>query len=102
MNPFTETVWDVITDYPQLLEELAAIMRKDHKPFLSGEQAFKANFHELHSHMEAELHKWFEWLPDTPINRIGGELALAGFDTVDWSHIAVLVQEHVAPASFNK
>jgi hypothetical protein len=81
-------VWDVITDNPELLEELSAIMWKDRNPFLSGEQAFKANYHELQAHMQAEINKWFEWLLDTPINHIGGELTLAGFDTVDWSHIA--------------
>ena len=45
VNGFTETVWDVITDNPELLEELTTMMGKDHKPFLSTEQSFQANAH---------------------------------------------------------
>lgn len=95
MNPFTALVWDVIHDSPEFLEQLTAIMQHDHKPFsfVSGEKAFQANATMLESHVRAELDKWCDWLPDTPINRIGGGLAVEMLDCVDWEHLARLVQE---------
>jgi hypothetical protein len=88
MNSITAIVWDVISDDDTLLAELTAIMRKEYKPFLSQEQAVQANIHQLEQHLSDELTKWHEWLPDTPINHIGGELAMEVLDAVEWSLIA--------------
>lgn len=64
MNPFTELIWEVITDSPDFLKQLTAIMQREYKPFLSGEKAFQANAHELERCIREELDKWVEWLPD--------------------------------------
>lgn len=95
MNPFTELVWDVITDCPEFLEQLTTIMKREYKPFLSGEKAFQANAKILESHIREELDKWVEWLPDTPVNRIGGGLAIEMLDSVDWDHVARRVAEKI-------
>jgi hypothetical protein len=95
MNPFTALAWDVIHDSPVFLEQLTAIMKREYKPFLIGEQAFQANAKMLEQHIREELDKWYEWLPDTPINRIGGGLAVEMLDSVDWDHLARLVEEHI-------
>ncbi len=95
MNPFTALVWDVLQDSSEFLEQITAIMRLDHKPFLTGEKAFQANAKMLEGHVREELDKWYEWLPDTPINRIGGGLALEMLDCVDWDQVARLVQETI-------
>jgi hypothetical protein len=91
MNSVTTTVWDVITGDESLLAELTAIMRKEYKPFLSREQAIQVNTHQLEQHLIEEMTKWYEWLPATPINHIGGELAMALLNAVEWSHIAELL-----------
>jgi len=91
MNGITATVWDVITDNESLLAELTAIMCKEYKPFLSQEQTLQVNTHQLEQHMLEQMTTWYEWLPDTPINHIGGELAMAVLDAVEWS----LVAEHL-------
>lgn len=93
MNPFTELVWDVICECPKFLEQLSAIMKRDHKPFLESEKAFQANAKMLESFVHEELDKWYEWLPDTPINKFGGGLAVEMLDCVDWEHVADLVAE---------
>ena len=93
MNPFTALVWDAIQDSPEFLEQLTAIMKREYKPFLAVEQAFQANAKILEQHVREELDKWYDWLPDTPINRIGGGLAVEMLDCVDWEHLARLVQE---------
>lgn len=95
MNRFTATVWDVIADEDTLLAELGAIMRKQYPPFLSPEQAVKANTYQLEQHMVAEVTKWYEWLPATPINAIGGELVMDVLQDVEWYLIAALVLAHV-------
>ena len=95
MNPFTALVWDVIHDSPAFLEQLIAIMKREHKPFLSGEKAFRANAKMLECHIREELDKWYDWLPDTPLNRIGGGLAVDMLDSIDWDHLARLVQENI-------
>ena len=94
MNPFTALIWNVMLDSPAFLEQLTAIMKRDHKPFLIGEQAFQANAKMLECHIREELDKWYDWLPDTPINRIGGGLAVEMLDCVDWDHLARMVQEN--------
>src|SRR5260370_33733029 len=88
MNRFTETVWDVIADEDTLLAELGAIMRQQYPPFLSPEQAIKANASQLEQQMIAEMTRWYEWLPDTPIHHIGGELVMDVLPDVEWSLIA--------------
>jgi hypothetical protein len=95
MNPFTELVWDVVTGCPEFLEQLSAIMQREYKPFLEGEKAFQANTKMLEGYIRAELDKWYDWLPDTPINRIGGDLAVEMLDSVDWNHLARLVAENI-------
>ena len=95
MNPFTALVWDVIHDSPEFLEKLSTIMKREYKPFLTGEKAFQANAKMLESYLREELDKWYEWLPDTLINRIGGGLAVEMLDCVDWDHLARLVQENI-------
>ena len=99
MNPFTETVWDVITDNPILFEELNAIMRQEYKPFLNYEQAFAANTHLLKQQMFEKFAKWLAWLPTLPIDQLGSALAEEAFELVEWGHIATLVKEHIAAAS---
>ena len=93
MNPFTRLVWGVITDCPAFLTDLSAIMQREYQPFLTGEKAFRANARMLEQHMREELDKWYDWLPDTPINQMGGGLALEMLDCVDWDHLARLVVE---------
>lgn len=93
MNPFTQLVWDVVTDCPEFLEQLASLMRREYTPFLTGEKAFQANARMLEQHLRQELDTWYDWLPETPINRIGGGLALEMLDCVDFDHLARLVQE---------
>jgi len=95
MNSITATVWDVITDDESLLAELTAIMRKEYKPFLSKEQTIKVNAHQLEQHMLEQMTKWYKWLPDTPINHIGGELAMDVLDAVE-SHCRASRSEVVA------
>jgi hypothetical protein len=93
MNPFTEAIWEVITDHPDYLKELTAILKREYKPFLSKEQAFRANAHALEAHIREEIDQWYAWLPDTPIHRIGGGLAVEMLDCVDWEQLAGLLQE---------
>jgi hypothetical protein len=91
MNRFTTTVWDVIADDDTLLAELGAIMRKQYPLFLSPEQTVKANTYQLEQQMVAEVTKWYEWLPATPINALGGELVMDVLQDVEWYLIAALV-----------
>jgi hypothetical protein len=98
MNSITATVWDEITDDENLLAELTAIMRKEYKPFLSPAQTLQANTHQLEQHMREQLTTWYEWLPDTPINHIGGELAMEVLDAVEWSLIAEHLLKNMSQA----
>lgn len=94
MNPFTALVWEVLLDSPQFLETLTAIMKREYKPFLlTPDATFRANAIMLAQHIRQELDKWYDWLPDTPINRIGGGLAVEMLDCVDFDHLARLVAE---------
>ncbi|MGH2495968.1 MAG: hypothetical protein ACRDIV_14845 [Ktedonobacteraceae bacterium] len=90
MNPFTQTLWNVITDCPDFLAQLSTIMKREYKPFSFGtsEKAFQANVKMLEGYVREELDKWYEWLPDTPINRIGGSLVVEMLDCVDWDQVA--------------
>jgi len=95
MNPFTALVWDVIAENEELLEELTAIMRQEHKPFLTQEQAFTANTHILKSHLLAKFTKWLEWLPTLPIDQIGCALAEEAIGFVEWDYIAQQLREKI-------
>ena len=99
VNSFIETVWDAITDNPELIEELTTMMGKDHKPFLSTEQSFQANAHMLKQHMLDKLTRWVAWLPTFPIDQLGRALAEEAFEAVDWNHRAELVKERVEHAT---
>ncbi len=57
----------------------------------SQEQTVKANVHQLEHHMIEEVTAWHAWLPDTPINHMGAELAMQVLQEVEWSHIAKLI-----------
>jgi hypothetical protein len=90
-NKITEIVWDIVSDNEALLSELTKIMCQEYKPFLSKDMATTVNTYQLEHYLWEELTKWYEWLPDTPINQIGGELAMEAFANVNWRHRAGLV-----------
>ena len=91
VNKITEIVWDIITDNDELLSELTGIMCQEYKPFLSKDMATTVNTYQLEHYLCEELTTWYEWLPDSPINQIGGELAMEAFATVNFRHRASLV-----------
>ena len=95
MNKITEIVWDSISDNEDLLAELTKIMRQEYLPFLPKDMATTVNTYQVEHFMREELTKWYEWLPDTPINQIGGELAIEAFRCVDFRHIASLVLDRL-------
>ncbi len=49
------------------------------------------NTYQLEHFLLEELTTWYEWLPNTPISQIGGELAMEAFATVNFRHRASLV-----------
>jgi hypothetical protein len=91
MNTITEIVWDIFSDNEDLLAELTKIMRQEYEPFLPKERAITVNTFKIEHYLREELTTWYEWLPDSPINQIGGELAMEAFRDVDFRHIASLV-----------
>jgi hypothetical protein len=88
MDLFTKALWSVIEDDEELLKELTAIMRQEHKPFLTFEQAFEANTHILKANILERFHKWLDWLPTLPIDQIGLALAEEAIEFVEWEKIA--------------
>ncbi len=100
MNKFTQAVWEVINEAldedEELLADLRAIMFKEYKPFLTTQQALEVNIHALKTYFLDKLNQWVEWLPDTPINLLGGELAKEALQEVYWSYLAGLLQERLA------
>ena len=90
-NKITEIVWDIITDNEELLAELTRIMCQEYKQFLSRDMATTVNTYQLEHYLLEELTTWYEWLPNTPISQIGGELAMEAFATVNFRHRASLV-----------
>src|SRR5260370_40749206 len=90
-------MWEVNPDWREFLAAWATIMQREYKPFLSGEQAFQANAKALECHIREELDKWYDWLPDTPINRIGGGLAVEIVESSDWDQGARLAQDTTLP-----
>ena len=97
MNRFTQAVFDAlieaIEEDEQLRTDLQTILFKEYTPFLTEERTLQANIHALHTYVQDQLNQWYAWLPDTPVNRIGGELALQAFQEVYWSVLTGLLQE---------
>jgi hypothetical protein len=91
VNTITEIIWDIVSDDEELLAELTRIMCQEYEPCLSKDKAATVNTYKFENYLREELTKWYEWLPDTPINQIGGELAMEAFADVDWRHRAALV-----------
>lgn len=88
MNVFTQAVWDVLEEDDDLLLELGAIMRREHKPFLKEAQAFEANTYMVKERMLEKFQKWLDWLPTVPIDQIGLALAEEAMKRVEWDLIA--------------
>src|SRR5260221_11744617 len=84
MNKITEIVWDIVSDNEELLAELTRIMRKEYEQFLSKDKAATVNTYKFENYLREELTKWYEWLLDKPINKIGGELAMEAFAHRNW------------------
>ena len=94
----TDTVWEIITDNDELHAELTKIMRKEYEPFLTHDKATYVNTYKLEQYVRDELIKWYEWLPDSAISQIGGELAMEAFRLVDWKHIAGYILDELQAA----
>jgi hypothetical protein len=78
-----------------LLADLKKILRKDYRMFLSSdEQISQVYCNTLQEYFLEKLNEWYEWLPNTPINLIGGELALEAFKAVEWHRIAEEIRRH--------
>ncbi|HZS79174.1 MAG TPA: hypothetical protein VFA41_21360 [Ktedonobacteraceae bacterium] len=99
MNPYTQRLWELLLEQPLLLEQLTAIMRRSYEPFLSQERAFRVNACAIEQHLRDEFDLWYEWLPETPINALAGQCALALLDVVDWNTLARLVIQYEENAS---
>jgi hypothetical protein len=92
MNTFTQGVWEVVrealVDDEALLADLKKLLLKDYRPFLSADQSGQVYSNTLKAYFLEKLQQWYEWLPETPINLIGGELALEAFQAVEWEFLA--------------
>ena len=97
MNRFTQAVFDAlieaIEEDEQLRTDLKTMLFKEYKPFLTEQQTLQANIIALQTYVQDLLNQWYAWLPDTPVNRIGGELTLQAFQEVYWSVLTGLLQE---------
>lgn len=93
MDVFTEAVWSVISGSVELLEELYAIMRQEHKPFLTKEQAFEANTNIMKQQMYEKFTRCLEWHPTLPVDQVGCALAEEAFEFIEWEYIAKRLQE---------
>src|SRR5260221_9180024 len=98
MSTVTENMWDIITVNDELHSELTRIMRQEYEPFLIDEKATTVNTFKLESYLREELAKWYEWLPERPIDMIGGELAMEALRHVDWRHVASLIFDELQVA----
>ena len=89
MNTYTEALWEVIDealdDDEALFADVKTILFKEYTPFLTTEKAREVNILTLKTYIVEKLNQWYAWLPDTSINRIGGELALHSVQEVYWS-----------------
>ena len=98
MNKYTQGVWEIIGealfDDETLLADLKKILLKDYRLFLSSdEQVRQVYCNTLKEYFLEKLQQWYEWLPNTTINLIGGELALAAFKAVEWHLIAEKIRQ---------
>ena len=98
MSTITETIWDIITDNDELHSELTRIMWQSYEPFLTHDKATTVNTFKLESYFREELTKWYEWLPERPIDMIGGELAMEALRHVDWKHLGILILDELQVA----
>ena len=102
MNTCTQGVWEVINeaivDDETLLADLKKILLKEYAPFLTSEQSVQVNTNTLQSYFLDKLNQWYDWLPNTTINLLGGELAREAFKGVDWSSIADELRKQLVPA----
>ena len=95
MSTITEIMWDIITDNDELHSELTRIMRQEYEPFLTYDKATTVNTFKLESYFREEFTKWYEWLPERPIDMLGGELAMEALRHVDWKYLASLILEEL-------
>src|SRR5689334_20992978 len=97
MNSYTQGVWEIIAealfDDESLSADLKKILCKDYRLFLSEEQSRQVYTNSLQAYFLDKLHQWYNWLPATTINLIGGELAQEAFKTVEWHLIAEQVRQ---------
>jgi|SRR5712692_10082274 len=102
MNRFTQAAWDVINEAivedEALLADLKKILLREYAPFLSTEQSFHVNSNALHAYFLVKFTQWYEWLPETTIHLLGGELAQEAFQEVDWSSLARELRQQFVPA----
>src|SRR5258708_12706895 len=91
MSTVTEIMWDIITVNDELHSELTRIMRQEYEPFLIDEKATTVNTFKLESYLREELAKWYEWLPERPIDMIGGEFAMEALRHFDLRHTPPLL-----------
>ena len=100
MNTCTQVLWEVLNEAlgedHELLADLTHILFKEYKPFLTTQQALEVNIHALQTYVLDKIQQWVDWLPDTPINQLGSELAQAALKEVYWSVLAGLLQERLA------
>ena len=73
-------------------------MCQEYEPFLTWEKAKTVNTYKLEQNVREELTKWYQWLSETPINQIGGELATEALRHVDWKHVASLILDELQVA----
>ena len=95
MSTITGIMWDIITENDELHAELTRIMCQEYEPFLTHDKATTVNTFKLESYVREEFTKWYEWLPERPIDMIGGELAMEALRHVDWKHLASLILDEL-------
>ncbi len=96
MNTFTQGVWEVmreaLIDDEALLADLKRLLLKDYGLFLSAEQSVQVYTNTLQSYFLEKFNQWYDWLPNSTINLIGGELAQEAFKAVEWESLAEALQ----------
>ena len=98
MNTSTQSVWEIIGealfDDEPLAADLEKIFAQDYRLFLSEEQRKALYSNSVKLYVLEKLKEWYDWLPNTTMNLIGGELALEAVKVVDWQLVAEMVREH--------
>lgn len=98
MNTYTQGVWEILgealLDDEALSADLKKILCKDYRMFLSDEQSNQVYTNTVQEYFLEKLNQWYDWLPPTTINLIGGQLTLEAFKAVEWPLIAEQVREH--------